>query len=211
MAPPRGAGARCGVRWAEPVKHPPFRRLYPDPRPPPNPQMCPKLILLLATTIILSLLPTNLCFFPSPKISRPGASWGSGVIASSLAPRATAAALDNQLQLHAALSAPAVLERPTVLGKPIAVISPKVKKNSKLTKAKGWELRIYNDSLNTREHVARCLVQITGKSEMDAYNLMMNAHKNGVAVVGVWMFEQAEAFCDQLVQTGLIADISPLD
>jgi len=99
-----------------------------------------------------------------------------------------------------------VLERPTDVE-----LAPSVKKETSKTKSKGWQLRIFNDSLNTREHVARCLVQVTGKSESEAYNLMMSAHKNGVAVVGVWMFEQAEAYKDQLLQTGLVADISPIE
>ncbi|GMI20821.1 hypothetical protein TrCOL_g13621 [Triparma columacea] len=101
----------------------------------------------------------------------------------------------------------AVLERPAVADK----IAPSVKKESSKTKAKGWQLRIYNDSLNTREHVARCLVQVTGKSESEAYQLMMSAHKHGIAVVGIWMFEQAEAYKEALIQTGLVADITPME
>ena len=100
----------------------------------------------------------------------------------------------------------AVLERPVA-----DRFAPSVKKQSSKTKAKGWQLRIYNDSLNTREHVARCLVQVTGKSESEAYQLMMSAHKHGIAVVGVWMFEQAEAYKEALIQTGLVADITPME
>ncbi|GMI02656.1 hypothetical protein TrLO_g11490 [Triparma laevis f. longispina] len=106
----------------------------------------------------------------------------------------------------------AVLERPgsTVLSRP-TILNPIPSQESKNTKAKGWELRIFNDTTNTREHVARTLVQVTNKSESDAYNLMMSAHKNGLAVVGVFLLEQAEMFCEQLGEFGLVADIQPLD
>ncbi len=146
----------------------------------------------------------------------------------------------------------AVLERPKV------DLKPKHSTAGQNVKAKGWELRILNDSLNTREHVARCLVQVVGeyedsfakpsrfrdhstfliglthpllkifsafsnstppnsrcflpgKSESEAYNIMMHAHKMGAAVCGVFMQEQAEMYREQLIQTGLLAEITPVD
>jgi len=74
-----------------------------------------------------------------------------------------------------------------------------------------WEVRIYNDGMNTREHVARALVQITGLSEFSAYQTMMQAHQNGIAAVGRWRFEIAEMYNDGLRQNGIISDIVPVD
>mmetsp|Transcript_13963 Transcript_13963/g.30543 ORF Transcript_13963/g.30543 Transcript_13963/m.30543 type:complete len:198 (-) Transcript_13963:449-1042(-) len=74
-----------------------------------------------------------------------------------------------------------------------------------------WEVRIYNDGLNTREHVARSLVQVTGMSEMTAYQTMMQAHQNGIAVVGRWPYEVAEMYHDALKKNGIICDLVPVD
>lgn len=74
-----------------------------------------------------------------------------------------------------------------------------------------WEVRIYNDGMNTREHVARSLVQVTGLSEFSAYQTMMRAHQNGIAAVGRWCFEIAEMYNDGLRQNGIISDIVPVD
>ncbi|GMI13779.1 hypothetical protein TrVE_jg9638 [Triparma verrucosa] len=108
-------------------------------------------------------------------------------------------------------SSSTVLERPAVLSKPSTVLNPSPSSSNKLTKPKGWSLRIFNDTTNTREHVARTLVQVTSKSEAEAYNLMMSAHRNGLAVVGIFLLEQAEMFCEQLGEFGLVADIQPID
>ena len=63
-----------------------------------------------------------------------------------------------------------------------------------------------------REYVARVLVQnIPEMTQADAYVVMQKAHKSGMAVVGVWVFEIAEAYCDGLKTGGLIASITEED
>jgi ATP-dependent Clp protease adapter protein ClpS len=74
-----------------------------------------------------------------------------------------------------------------------------------------WEVRIYNDGLNTREHVARCLVQVTGLSELQAYTTMMLAHHQGMASVGQYVYEIAEMYHDALRSKGIVCDIIPID
>merc|ERR1712232_1476979 len=39
-----------------------------------------------------------------------------------------------------------------------------------------WELRLYDDADNTREKVARVLVQVTQLPEFDAFKIMTHAH-----------------------------------
>jgi len=97
---------------------------------------------------------------------------------------------------------PAVLDRPQVE-------SPE--KERKQAGSEAWEVRIYNDSSNTREHVARSLVQVTGMSEISAYQTMMQAHQNGIAVVGRWVYEVAEMYHDALRKNGIVCDIVPVD
>jgi ATP-dependent Clp protease adaptor protein ClpS len=103
---------------------------------------------------------------------------------------------------------PAVLERPETERK---VRTEDPVKERKDAGGKAWEVRIYNDGMNTREHVARSLVQVTGMSEADAYNTMMQAHQNGIAVVGVWVYEVAEMYHDALRKQGIVCDLVPVE
>lgn len=103
---------------------------------------------------------------------------------------------------------PAVLDRPSTVQKE-RVDNP-VRERSR-EGGEAWEVRIYNDGMNTREHVARSLVQITGMTEMTAYQTMMQAHQNGIAAVGRFCFEVAEMYNDGLRKQGIISDIIPVD
>jgi ATP-dependent Clp protease adaptor protein ClpS len=103
---------------------------------------------------------------------------------------------------------PAILERPAVERRE-KVDEPVQQRRNHGSEA--WEVRIYNDGLNTREHVARSLVQVTGLSELRAYQTMMQAHQNGIAVVGRWVYEIAEMYHDALKNKGIVCDIIPVD
>ena len=103
---------------------------------------------------------------------------------------------------------PAVLERPETERK---VRTEDPVKQRKDAGGKSWEVRIYNDGMNTREHVARSLVQVTGMAESDAYSTMMQAHQNGIAVVGVWVYEIAEMYHDALRKQGILCDLVPVE
>ena len=48
-------------------------------------------------------------------------------------------------------------------------------------------------------------------SESVAYQTMMQAHQNGIAVVGRWVYEVAEMYHDSLKDKGIICDIIPVD
>jgi ATP-dependent Clp protease adaptor protein ClpS len=104
---------------------------------------------------------------------------------------------------------PAVLEPETETGSPLKGTDRTRKRERSGNEV--WEVRIYNDGLNTREHVARSLVQITGLSEICAYNTMMQAHQNGMAVVGTWVYEIAEMYHDALRKQGILCDLVPVD
>jgi ATP-dependent Clp protease adapter protein ClpS len=104
---------------------------------------------------------------------------------------------------------PAVLDRPAE--KKVNDRSSSVVKEREHVGGEEWEVRIYNDGLNTREHVARSLVQITGITEMTAYQTMMTAHQNGIACVGVFCFEIAETYNEGLHKQGIVSDIVPVD
>ena len=108
---------------------------------------------------------------------------------------------------------PAVLERPTTIERQQQHDVDRVpsKQQRQRQGSEAWEVRIYNDGLNTREHVARSLVQVTGLSELQAYQTMMQAHQNGIAAVGRWVYEVAEMYHDALKKKGIVCDIIPVD
>jgi len=104
-------------------------------------------------------------------------------------------------------SSPAILDRPAVEKRQDRAPA----KERQRTGSEAWEVRIYNDGMNTREFVARCLVQITGLSEITAYQTMMQAHQNGIAVVGRYVYEMAEMYYEALKKNGIVCDLVPVD
>ena len=115
-----------------------------------------------------------------------------------------------------------VANRPftTTLAAGPATLEPtkeKVKEKQETTKADnytkkgGWAVRLFNDPMNKREFVAMCLSKIVGLNDGQAYQVMMQAHKNGVSVVGRFDFERAELYRNSLVEHGLLCDMIPVD
>jgi len=117
------------------------------------------------------------------------------------------------------MAAPATIERERTVERTAGSPSIEERKSSSRVPAKernqeggaAWEVRIYNDGMNTREHVARSLVQITGMAEMAAFQTMMMAHQNGIASVGLFCFEIAEMYNEGLRKEGIVSDIIPVD
>lgn len=142
--------------------------------------------------------------------SSPGGAWGCAPTSkasreSSVVMMASPATIERE---QVRPGGPAVLDRPETERRE-KVDSP-VKERSPVG-GEAWEVRIYNDGMNTREHVARSLVQITGMTEMTAYQTMMMAHQNGIASVGRFCFEIAEMYNEGLRTQGIISDIVPVD
>lgn len=118
------------------------------------------------------------------------------------------------------MAGPATIERektvkrtagPAVLDRPSSEKNRTPSKERNQEGGEAWEVRIYNDGNNTREHVARSLVQITGMAEMKAYQTMMSAHQNGIASVGMFCFEIAEMYNEGFRKQGIVSDIIPVD
>lgn len=73
-----------------------------------------------------------------------------------------------------------------------------------------WEIRVYNDEINTHEWVARCLVLIAGASEWQAYKTTKKAHLEGQALLGLYEKEVAEHYTDGLRGEGLVVQMFPI-
>ncbi|KAL7494397.1 hypothetical protein ACHAWT_003115 [Skeletonema menzelii] len=78
-------------------------------------------------------------------------------------------------------------------------------------KDRGWLVRLYNDPMNKREFVARCLMEICSLDDGEAYNVMMKAHQLGIAVIGNYHREMAEMYKMRLSSEGLFIDMVPAD
>jgi ATP-dependent Clp protease adapter protein ClpS len=141
--------------------------------------------------------------------------WGKSLFCSRQSVRTVATPSVSRMHHRTVLSAssgPAILDRPAVEVQRISreLVAEPVKERKGMGDGEAWEVRIYNDGLNTREHVARSLVQVTGLSELQAYQTMMHAHYNGIAVVGQWVYEIAEMFHDALKKKGIVCDLVPV-
>ena len=104
---------------------------------------------------------------------------------------------------------PAVLDKPAT--KKEDKVDKEAKKESAGAKSKGWAVRLYNDPMNKREFVARCLTEVCGLNDGSAYQVMMAAHQFGRSVIGNYHLEMAELYRDQLTEHGLVVDMVPLD
>lgn len=74
-------------------------------------------------------------------------------------------------------------------------------------KEKQWLVRLYNDPMNKREFVARCLMEICGLDDTMAYDCMMQAHLNGRSAIGKYRKEVAELYKVTLTDEGLTTDM----
>lgn len=73
-----------------------------------------------------------------------------------------------------------------------------------------WEVKVYNDNINTHEWVARCLVVVASQSEWQAYQTTKLAHLHGEACLGVWEQELAQRYVDGLRMEGIVVDMFPI-
>jgi ATP-dependent Clp protease adapter protein ClpS len=162
--------------------------------------------------VLLSLVGSSYSAFVAPSRSvqtKTTAAWASNTVSSFSRLHAQRDALVMKAGLlEKEGTGPAVLDRPEISRKEKVEDPTKERKD---LGSESWEVRIYNDGMNTREHVSRALVQVTGMSEMGAYQTMMQAHQNGIAVVGRWVYEIAEMYHDALKQNGIVCDLVPVE
>ena len=63
---------------------------------------------------------------------------------------------------------------------------------SQLKKPALYRVLFHNDNYTTMEFVVAVLREVFRKSESDAVSIMLNVHRNGFGVAGVYTFEVAE-------------------
>ena len=82
----------------------------------------------------------------------------------------------------------------------VGIAEPRTKTTPKLKAAPLYKVVLHNDDYTPRSFVVILLAQIFQKTEGDATSIMMQAHNNGWATVGLYTFEIAEAKCEQAMR-----------
>ena len=67
-----------------------------------------------------------------------------------------------------------------------------VKERSKTKRPPLYKVILHNDDYTTKEFVVMVLRAVFHKSEVDATQIMMHVHENGIGVAGVYPYEVAE-------------------
>lgn len=70
-----------------------------------------------------------------------------------------------------------------------------------------YRVLLHNDDVNSMEHVVKALKRVFKFELPECERIMMEAHRNGVALCAVEPLEQAELHRDQLASFSLIATI----
>ena len=72
-----------------------------------------------------------------------------------------------------------------------------------------YKCLLHNDDHNTMEHVAAVVQKVFAFNMLDSIAIMKEAHKTGIALCKVEVFEQAEFHCEQMQSYGLVASFEP--
>ena len=72
-----------------------------------------------------------------------------------------------------------------------------------------FRVLLHNDDKNTRDHVVKTLMQVFAWTLEKAVPVMKEAEAQGVALCGVFHFEAAEHYTDQLKSFSLCATMEP--
>ena len=70
-----------------------------------------------------------------------------------------------------------------------------------------FKVLLHNDDRNNMDHVVKSLMRVFGFGLTECERIMLEAHRNGIALCAIEPFEQAELHRDQLESFSLIATI----
>lgn len=77
------------------------------------------------------------------------------------------------------------------------------------TRLPRYKVLLHNDDVNSMERVVRALMTVFKFGRIAAERIMMEAHRNGLALCAVEPLEQAELHRDQLTSFSLTATLEP--
>jgi ATP-dependent Clp protease adaptor protein ClpS len=70
-----------------------------------------------------------------------------------------------------------------------------------------YKVLLHNDDVNSMEHVTKVLTKVFKFGHARCEEIMMEAHRHGVALCAIEPLEQAEHHRDQLISFSLVATI----
>ncbi len=74
-----------------------------------------------------------------------------------------------------------------------------LKTRTKTKKPNMYKVLLLNDDFTPMEFVVHILERFFGKTKTDAMEIMMNVHKKGVGICGVYTYEVAETKVSQVI------------
>ncbi len=74
-----------------------------------------------------------------------------------------------------------------------------------------YKVLLHNDDVNSMDHVVETLMRVFRFERAVCEGIMLEAHRNGVALCTIEPLEQAELHRDQLISFSLIATIEKED
>ena len=75
-----------------------------------------------------------------------------------------------------------------------------------------YKVLLHNDDFNSMEYVVETLMKtVSGMTQPQAVNIMMETHNTGVGLVITCALEHAEFYCETLRNHGLTSTIEPED
>ena len=86
---------------------------------------------------------------------------------------------------------------------------PETVQERALTQFPLYRVLLHNDDTNAMDHVVRTLVRVFRLEQSECERIMLEAHRNGMALCAIEPLEQAELHRDQLRSSSLIATIEP--
>jgi ATP-dependent Clp protease adaptor protein ClpS len=73
-----------------------------------------------------------------------------------------------------------------------------------------YKVLLHNDDFNPMEYVVETLMKtVSGMTQPQAVNIMMETHNSGVGLVITCALEHAEFYCETLCNHGLTSTIEP--
>jgi ATP-dependent Clp protease adaptor protein ClpS len=88
-------------------------------------------------------------------------------------------------------------------------MKPAIHVQSRTTLIPRYKVLLHNDDKNLMDHVVEALMDVFKFKREECQRIMLEAHRNGVALCVVESFEQAELHRDQLQAFSLLASIEP--
>jgi ATP-dependent Clp protease adaptor protein ClpS len=108
-------------------------------------------------------------------------------------------------------------KRPAPQGRPESQVLERTKTKKKLKQPPLYKVLFHNDDYTPMEFVVLVLMQIFGRSEVDATQIMLHVHNSGIGLAGLYPYSVAETKVSEVMaaaekaQYPLLVTMEPAD